>query len=104
MSLLVTFKPKGQTTVKKRRHIQNVLVGRRKRPAILQTTVTRDGVTFAVVQKGKVIATRSTSKTQDEEAAIVRLSKAVKGLAYVFVIPVSQDKDDLKKRYFKVNN
>lgn len=90
--------------MKKRRHKQNILIGRNKRPAILQTTVTGDGVTFAVVQKGKVIATRATSKTQDEETAILRLAKAVNGLAYVFVIPVSNDKDKLKKRYYKVNN
>jgi hypothetical protein len=90
--------------VKKRRHTQNILVGRNKRPAILQTTVTDKGTTFSVVQKGKVIATRSTSKTQDEEAAIMRLSKAVKGLAYVFILPVPQEKDNVITRYQKLNN
>lgn len=90
--------------MKKRRHLQNVLIGRNKRPAILQTTVTDKGITFSVVQKGKTIATRSMSKTQDEEAAMMRLSKAVKGLAYVFVVPVPQEKDNVIMRYQKVNN
>lgn len=90
--------------MKKQRHTQSVLVGRNKRPAILQTTVTDSGATFAIIQKSKVVATRSTSKTQDEEAAIKRLAKAVNGLAYVFIIPVSLDKDNIKRRYQKVNN
>jgi hypothetical protein len=90
--------------MRRRKYNQSVLIGRNKRSAILETIVTGDHITFAVVQKGRVIATRSTSKTQDEEAAMRRLSKAVNGLAYVFVIPVPYDKDDLKKRYFKVNN
>lgn len=90
--------------MKKQRHAQSVLVGRNKRPAILQTTVTDSGATFAIIQKGEVIATRSTSKTQDEEAAIMRLAKAVNGLAYVFIIPVTLGKDNIKRRYQKVNN
>lgn len=90
--------------MKKRRHSQNVLIGRNKRPAVLQTTVTDSGATFAIIQKNKVIATRSTSKTQDEEAAIMRLAKAVNGMAYVFIIPVVLDKDRIKTRYQKVNN
>jgi len=90
--------------MKKRRHSQNVLIGRNKRPAILQTTVTDSGATFAVIQKGKTIATRSTSKTQDEKAAIMRLAKAVNGMSYVFIIPVTLDKDNVKTRYQKMNN
>ncbi len=90
--------------MKRRIHKQDVLIGRGKRHAILQTTVTNYGITFSVTQKGKTIATRSTSKTQDEETAMRRLSKAVKGLAYVFVVPVPQEKDNVIMRYQKVNN
>lgn len=87
-----------------RKFRQSVLIGRRKRPAILETIVKGDCTTYAVIQKNKVIATRSTSQTHDEEAALMRLSKAVAGLSYVFVIPVPQGKDDAKKRYYEVNN
>jgi hypothetical protein len=89
---------------RRRKFRQSVLIGRRKRPAILETIAKNDCTIFAVIQKNKVIATRSTSKTQDEEAALMRLSKAVAGMSYVFVIPVPQQKDGVKKRYFKVNN
>jgi hypothetical protein len=89
---------------KRRKYRQSILVGRNKRIAILETTVTDNCITFAIMQKGKTIATRSTSKTQDEENAIMRLSKAVSGFSYVYVIPVPQEKDNVIKRYYKVNN
>jgi len=88
----------------KKKYRQDVLIGRNKRPAILETRITDDKVTFIVICKGDVIATRSTSKTQDEESAIMRLAKAVNGLAYVFVVPVEAEKTKTKERYFKVNN
>ena len=83
---------------------QKVLIGRRKSPAILETSIKDNCTTFTVKQRRTVIATRSTSRTQDEETALMRLSKAVNGLAYVYVIPVPRQKDDAKTRYFKVNN
>ncbi len=89
---------------RRRKYKQSVLIGRRKRPAILETFVKDNCTTYAVISKGKVIATRSTSKTQDDEAALMRLSKAVSGLAYVYVIPVPQEKESTLERYFKVNN
>lgn len=89
---------------RKGKYRQDVLIGRRKRRAILQTSITDAGITFSIVQKGKVIATRSTSKTQTEEAALMRLSKAASGLWYVFVIPIPQGKETAAKRYFKTNN
>lgn len=89
---------------RKRKYSQSVLIGRNKRPAILQTTVKDNCTMFTIIQKGKVIATRSTSQTQDEETAIMRLSKAVSGLAYVYVVPVPQTQEKIKERYFKVNN
>jgi hypothetical protein len=89
---------------KRKKYRQSILVGRNKRPAILQTTVKDNCTTFTIIQKGKTIATRSTSKTQDEPTAIMRLSKAVSGLAYVYVVPVPQEKDNVIARYFKVNN
>lgn len=88
----------------KEKYRQDVLIGRRKRRAILQTSITDAGITFSIIQKGKVIASRSTSKTQDEETALMRLSKAVSGLWHVFVIPVPQGKESVKNRYFKTNN
>jgi myo-inositol-1-phosphate synthase len=89
---------------RKRKYKQNVLIGQRKRPAILETCMKDTGTTFTIIHKDKVIATRSTSRTQDEQTAIMRLSKAVSGLAYVFVIPVPQAKEPIIERYFKVNN
>lgn len=87
-----------------KKYRQDVLVGRNKRPAILETCVKDDCITFTVIQKNKTVATRSTSKTQDEQTAIRRLAKAVSGLAYVFVVPVVQEPNKIKDRYFKVNN
>jgi hypothetical protein len=91
---------------KSKKYKQNILIGRNKRPAILETSIKNNCMTFTVVQKNKTIATRSTSKTQDEETAIKRLSKAVHGFAYVFILPVPQDnkKGDVIKRYYLVNN
>ncbi|MCC6568923.1 MAG: hypothetical protein IT315_06775 [Anaerolineales bacterium] len=89
---------------RKGKYRQDVLIGRRKRRAILQTSITDAGITFSIIHKDKVIATRSTSKTQNEEAALMRLSKAVSGLWHVFVIPVPQGKEGAAKRYFKTNN
>ncbi len=87
-----------------KKYKQDVLIGRNKRPAILETRIKDDCITFTVIQKDKVIATRSTSKTQDEQTAMRRLSKAVSGLAYVFIVPVVQEPTKTKDRYFKVNN
>lgn len=87
-----------------KKYRQDVLIGRNKRPAILETCVKDDCITFTVIQKNKIVATRSTSKTQDEQTAIRRLAKAVSGLAYVFVVPVVQEPNKIKDRYFKVNN
>ena len=89
---------------KKRKHRQKILIGRNKRPAVLITSVKDNCTTFTIIQNDKTIATRSTSKTQSEETAIMRLSKAVSGFAYVFIIPVSQEKENVIKRYYKVNN
>lgn len=88
----------------KKRFEQNILIGRNKRPAILETRKDGTCTTFAVKCKGKVIATRSTSKTQDEETAIMRLARAVNGLSYVFIIPVATDREKTVKRYRKINN
>lgn len=89
---------------RKRKYRQSVLIGRNKRTAILETCVKDACTTFTIIHKDKVIATRSTSKTQDEPTAIMRLSKAVSGLAYVYVVPVPQEKDNVIAHYFKVNN
>jgi hypothetical protein len=89
---------------RKGKYRQDVLIGRRKRRAILETSIGKACMTFSVIFKDKVIATRSTSRTQDEEAALMRLSKAVNGLAYVFVIPIPQGRERRKEQYFKVNN
>ena len=88
----------------KKRYRQNILIGRNRSPAILETCVKDDCITFTVIRKNKILATRSTSKTQDEELAMMRLAKAVSGLAYIFVIPVLDEKEKLKDRYFKINN
>ncbi|MBI1795169.1 MAG: hypothetical protein HYR70_13410 [Chloroflexi bacterium] len=88
----------------KSKYRQNILIGCNKRPAILETHIESNCTTFTVIQKDKVIATRSTSKTQSEEIAMMRLSKAVSGLAYVYVVPVPQKRESRIERYFKVNN
>ena len=87
-------------------YIQKILYGRSKRPGILETVLMVDKTTFKIKDKnGNVIATRTTSKNSDEEATITRLSKAVNGLFYVFIIPVLQGKaDSIKEKYFKINN
>lgn len=90
--------------MKKKRYEQTILIGRNKRPAILETCKDTNCITFAVKCKGRVIATRSTSKTQDEETAIKRLARAVNGLAYVFIIPVETGREKTVKQYKKINN
>lgn len=87
-----------------RKYKQNILIGRGKRPAILETRVKDDCITFSVIQKGKALATRSTSTTQSPEVAMMRLSKAVRGLSYVYVVPVPMERESVIDRYFKVNN
>jgi len=82
-----------------RKYKQDVLVGRRGRRAILETLVKDDRVTFSVVLNGKVLASRSTSRTQDERIAIMRLSRAVSGLAYVFIVKVPQEKISILEKY-----
>ncbi len=90
--------------MRKKGYQQSILIGKTKRPAILETHKDGTCTTFAVKCKGKVIATRSTSKTQDEETAIIRLARAVNGLAYVFIIPVATGGEKIVKQYKKINN
>ncbi|NOH00625.1 MAG: hypothetical protein HND47_00945 [Chloroflexi bacterium] len=85
--------------MRKTTYEQSVLIGFRKRPAVLRTIVRNGVTTFSVVLNGVVIASRFTSKTQDAEIAIRRLAKAVSGLSYVFVVPVLQENRTTVERY-----
>jgi hypothetical protein len=77
---------------------QKVLIGRLQRPADMVTKQLADNETrYEINYKWRTIATRTTTAKRREEATIISLAKAVKGITYIFKIKVNtNEKPDLK--------
>jgi len=90
--------------MKTKAYNQDVLIGKRKKRAILRTLKDENGSTYSILLEGKSIASRSTTSKRNDEETIQSLSKAVNGLTYIFLIPVSTKKETIKERYFQINN
>lgn len=86
-------------------YTQKVLIGKNKRQAVLITRKNNNFTTYIIKDKNmRLITSRSTTKTINEEEAIKRLAKAVRGLSYVFIVPVDLKKEKIQERYLKINN
>lgn len=83
----------------------NVLIGRNKRKAILETHHKETGITFKIKDaKGNLLASRSTTQRYNEEETIIRLAKAVNGMSYVYIVPVPTMNERAKEKFYRTNN